>query len=357
MNSIPEELQGVLCQLGLNNLCRGTCIENETYLSNVCLEVFQTGSNEFFYDVSFTDVCIQDDTISQEKDSAPNVLNDNKKERLKNELIKIIHSYYDDQIKKENYDKAAVKYYENKKWHFETMINDKNQKLSRSSFTREQYRLYGNKISEYLRLYGDDSPMQVSHSGSTISEKQDNVFEKWGKKAKGPLGLESLAYSFIYNLANNYYVISQVISAGYVNYLLGRPLTNPSISGRGGHFNIDGSDNFSPIDNLVNVIPSLFGQFAGYSTTSLPAGFGYIEKLTKSQFANKSFSVLKPFPSIKTALYRSNNLKKNTRIITNYIIKQYNQQVSEGHGWTKIIKMSAPKEGKTKDKQGLHEKE
>ncbi|MDR2148875.1 MAG: hypothetical protein LBE91_20740 [Tannerella sp.] len=60
MNDELEILRPLLSRLGINNLCGGTREGNKTYYSNVNANKIQTASNEFFIDITYTHICVQD---------------------------------------------------------------------------------------------------------------------------------------------------------------------------------------------------------------------------------------------------------------------------------------------------------
>ncbi|MDR2147759.1 MAG: hypothetical protein LBE91_14995, partial [Tannerella sp.] len=341
MNDELEILRPLLSRLGINNLCGGTREGDTTYYSNVNVNKVQTASNEFFYDISHFTVCVQDEAYPISDNVLPIVIYDRQKEE--ENVVKIVKEYYDKKIKEaekeeKSKDKPDLTFVlPMLRDDLIKKITNKNVKVTVDDFPGE---LVDNeeKIRNFINAYGGPRPKD---DRTWLNEYKPSELRQWAES-------ENLFASFSYQFVNDWYAIVQVFTDGYVNLLFSDGRSKDAFNewtGGNARYNIDGSTNYTPYENLANIIPTLFsGGISKVSTSifgkskvglnvlteNLPKRAGFINKFTnKSQMTKITMPIIKAYPNLKNFLYQ-NSTKQSMKNILNRGIDFWNKNLSKG---------------------------
>jgi hypothetical protein len=265
-------------------------------------------------------VCVADNTrvdIRQRDVKIREIENAMEKERKKNELVgkvkNIVNKYYDDEIKQFPDQKVLL-------------VSSK-LRFNREIITKDRFYHYdfpeklmsgvdGEIIKELIRISGgnftDENPY---HRQTYLSPYEPSFTEKWSES-------ENILAKGLYTLANDAYVVLQVFTNGYFDVI---KRTNELTGGRA-YANLDGSTNYSPIDNLVNILPQVISYGTGSAAKELPKGLLYMNKLSAAQFSK----IMSKTSLSKTNLYKPKTRTTLQRYTNRFVIGAWNTQMSHG---------------------------
>ncbi|GHV52104.1 hypothetical protein FACS1894181_14910 [Bacteroidia bacterium] len=285
MSHIPKEIYNILCKLGLENICEGQAIDGEGYvIPKVTVTPVQTGSNEVFFDIEIVPVAVRDNTYVKGYDSAvaQRVLEMNRvkiehEKEVIDKVKDVVNKYYDTKIKQASPEQKS--FMEIAKFQFNNKIKAE-YKFSHYDFPKEL--LEGEKsslIKEFITINGGNPSGDNPYDKQAYFKRYEpSPLERWSESG-------NIFAKISYSLSNNAYVLLQVFSCGLMDKVWDRGERINELTGGKARVNLDGSTNYSPVENLVETIAilipvgskSLNGEIVPLVTSSKGYLFGSIK--------------------------------------------------------------------------------
>jgi hypothetical protein len=263
------------------------------------------------------------------------------KERKKKELVgkvkSIVNKYYDNEIKQFP-DQEAL------------LVSGK-LRFNREIITKDRFYHYdfpaklmtgvdGETIKELITISGGNFTDEDPRFRQTyLSQYEPSWSEKWSES-------DNILAKVSYNIANDVYVILQVFSCDLLNKIWDRGERINELTGGAARINLNGSTNYSPIDNFVNFMPQIISLGTSSVMNSIPHGLGYVSKLNAAQFSKV---MSKMPPSLKSSLYKA-KIRGALNRWSNKAINYWDNQISNGIILFKV-KSLRPIEDMSSDKE------
>jgi hypothetical protein len=242
-------------------------------------------------------------------------------ERNKKELIGkvkgIVNKYYDNEIKQFP-DKEALLVSE-KSW-FNRAIITKNCFYHYDFPAKLMTGVDGETIKELITISGGNFTDEDPRFRQTyLSQYEPSALENWGES-------ENLLAKVSYTMANDIYVILQVFSCDLLNKIWDRGKRINELTGRQAYVNLDGSMNYSPIDNLVDILPLVISYGTSSVAKELPKGLLHMNKINAAQFSK----IMSKTSLSKTNLYKPKTRTTLQKYTNKFVIGTWNTQMSRG---------------------------
>jgi hypothetical protein len=191
----------------------------------------------------------------------------------------------------------------------------------------------GKIIKELITISGGNFTDEDPRFRQTyLSQYELSWSEKWSESG-------NILAKVSYSLVNDAYVLLQIFSFDLVNKLWDRGERINELTGGKAWINLDGSTNYSAIDNLVDIIPMVVSSGASSAMKSIPHGLGYLSKLNAAQFSQ----LISKLPStLKSAIYKP-KIRGVLNKGANKAIHYWDNQISNGMVIFKV-KAFRPKE-------------
>jgi hypothetical protein len=253
---------------------------------------------------------------------------DRKKKSLVAKVKDIVNKYYDNQIKQFP-DRETLLMISKLRFNKETITKDR---FYHYDFPQELMSgTDGEIIKELITISGgsftDENPY---HRQAYFSTYEPSFWEEWSES-------ENMLTKFSYTLANDVYVILQVFTDGYFGII---ERTNELTGGKAFR-NINGSTNYSPIDNLIDIAPLFISYGTSSAMKSIPLGLGYVSKLNAAQFSK----LMSKMPQLSKSFLYKPKIRGTLNRWTNKAINYWDNQISNGIILFKV-KSFRPKEDK-----------
>jgi hypothetical protein len=272
-----------------------------------------------FYDAHTVNFCVADNTRmdTRQRDAQIHAFNsamemDRKKKALVTKVKDIVNKYYDNQIKQFP-DRETLLIFSKLRFNRETITKDR---FYHYDFPQELMSgVDGEIIKELITVSGGNFTDENPDYKTYLSSYEPSWSEKWSES-------DNILMKTSYSIFNDVYVVLQVFTDEYFGTV---KRTNELTGGRA-YRNMDGSTNYSPIDNLIDILPLVISTGTSSIAKELPKGLLHANKLNAAQFSKimsrvflSKSSLYKP--TIRTWLQKCSNI---------FVIGTWNSQISRG---------------------------